>query len=387
MLVPLYEKVVENTLDVLWLITGFLPSKWWAWSLIFHGLGIGILSELLTLSFLHAAAESLQKGILIDPCTPKGYSLDGKNEYSSAIHAQGNFSECRAAALTLLQKGKVTNYDPLHLKCREMFISSLLRAFLSDLTVAGQHFCEEDWSKLKRKYYSFNEEDLLHYCFSSAYIVAFLHDSLGIALDDERFSSLHGHPGKKGHPRFSHLYILAAHRNASVEEMWDQNVGEGGWNLRFIRDFNDWEVEMVGNLLQVLRGFKITWEEDSVFWKGGGNGQFRVKEAYSRLDRPLEEATWGKILTLDRLQKRGWQLPNRCFLCASEVENVNHILIHCSHEITGQPRKTSLGELGKIIQATLEKRQGDTFSKGWEEVLVNGNAKGSPKGYFKATKV
>ena len=49
--------------------------------------------------------------------------------------------------------------------------------------------------------------------------------------------------------RFSHLYILAAHRNASIEEMWDQNVGEGGWNLRFIRDFNDWEVEMVGDLL------------------------------------------------------------------------------------------------------------------------------------------
>ena len=49
--------------------------------------------------------------------------------------------------------------------------------------------------------------------------------------------------------RFSHLYILATHRNATVEEMWDQNFGEGGWNLRIIRDFNDWEVEMVGNLL------------------------------------------------------------------------------------------------------------------------------------------
>ena len=36
------------------------------------------------------------------------------------------------------------------------------------------------------------------------------------------------------------------------------------------------------------------------------------------------------ILTLDRLQKRGWQLPNRCFLCACEEENVNHILIHCT---------------------------------------------------------
>ena len=30
------------------------------------------------------------------------------------------------------------------------------------------------------------------------------------------------------------------------------------------------------------------------------------------------EATWGKILTLDRLKKRGWQLPNRYFLCGCE---------------------------------------------------------------------
>ena len=49
--------------------------------------------------------------------------------------------------------------------------------------------------------------------------------------------------------RFPHLYILAAHRNALVEDMRDQNAGEGSWNLRFIRDFNDWEVEMVGELL------------------------------------------------------------------------------------------------------------------------------------------
>ncbi|WKA11091.1 hypothetical protein VitviT2T_028622 [Vitis vinifera] len=127
--------------------------------------------------------------------------------------------------------------------------------------------------------------------------------------------------------RFPHLYILAAHRNALVEDMRDQNAGEGSWNLRFIRDFNDWEVEMVGELLQVLRGFRITREEDSVCWKGGGSGQFKVKDAYNWLDRPMDvvfpknkiwmervptkimffawKATWGKILTLDRLQKRG----------------------------------------------------------------------------------
>ena len=64
-----------------------------------------------------------------------------------------------------------------------------------------------------------------------------------------------------------------------------------------------------------------------VFWKGGRNGQFRVKEAYNLLANPNDtafptsciwvdrvltkvaffawEATWGKVLTLDRLQKKG----------------------------------------------------------------------------------
>ena len=79
--------------------------------------------------------------------------------------------------------------------------------------------------------------------------------------------------------RFPHLYAMTVHKNATVEEMWDQKFGQGGWNLRFLRDFNDWELDMVGNLLLVLRGHWITLEEDSVFWKEGRNGQFRVKKA------------------------------------------------------------------------------------------------------------
>ena len=39
--------------------------------------------------------------------------------------------------------------------------------------------------------------------------------------------------------RFPQLYVVAAHRNAIVGGMWDQNSGQGGWNLRFFRDFND----------------------------------------------------------------------------------------------------------------------------------------------------
>ncbi|RVW27602.1 hypothetical protein CK203_103594 [Vitis vinifera] len=63
---------------------------------------------------------------------------------------------------------------------------------------------------------------------------------------------------------FPQLYALAVQRNARVDEVWDPNFGQGGWNLSFIRAFNDWELDLVGDLLTVLRGYRLTLEEDSV---------------------------------------------------------------------------------------------------------------------------
>lgn len=163
-----------------------------------------------------SASESLKKGIFIDPCTPKGYSHDTeswksspgsteKNNVLSSLHSRGNFSECRSAALMLLQKGKekcsyqhcsigstfIPKLQGKFLATENFFYTSKFfglgpRAFLSDLIMAGEHFCGEDWSRLKRKHQLLDDDDLVRYCFSSAYIVALLHDSLGIALDDER---------------------------------------------------------------------------------------------------------------------------------------------------------------------------------------------------------
>ena len=42
------------------------------------------------------------------------------------------------------------------------------------------------------------------------------------------------------------------------------------------------------------------------------------------------ETAWGKVLTLDKLQRRRWQLPNRCFLCGQAEETVNHLMLHFS---------------------------------------------------------
>ncbi|GMJ04697.1 apyrase 6 [Hibiscus trionum] len=163
------------------------------------------------------AAESIHKETYRDPCTPKGYlpessnlsfgSTAEKSKYVSEFQGRGNFSECRSAALMLLQKGKEKcSYDRCYLgsvfmpKLQGKFLATEnffytskffrlhQKGCLSDLIMAGQRFCGEDWSKLKKQHPSLDEQDLLRYCFSSAYIVALLHDSLEIALDDDRIS-------------------------------------------------------------------------------------------------------------------------------------------------------------------------------------------------------
>ncbi|OAY50028.1 probable apyrase 6 [Manihot esculenta] len=162
------------------------------------------------------ASESHEKRRFVDPCTPRGYSHDmesrghspgsmEKSKFLSRLHSSGNFSECRSAASMLIQKGKEkcsyqqcnigSTFTPKlqgkFLATENFFYTSKFfglgpRAYLSDLILAGEHFCGEDWSTLKKKHHSYDSDDLMRYCFSSAYVVALLHDGLGIALEDER---------------------------------------------------------------------------------------------------------------------------------------------------------------------------------------------------------
>ncbi|RVX06569.1 hypothetical protein CK203_029507 [Vitis vinifera] len=117
----------------------------------------------------------------------------------------------------------------------------------------------------------------------------------------------------------------------------------GSWTPRFNRPFNDWEMEEVGRLLCCLDGKKVRVdEEDRVRWMDSKDGVFSVKSLYRALQPvPLAsfpskiiwnscvqpklsffawEVAWGRVLTLDRLQKRG----NPCMLeglfCGKEEE-------------------------------------------------------------------
>ncbi|KAL3631168.1 hypothetical protein CASFOL_024152 [Castilleja foliolosa] len=175
-----------------------------------------LLKESLVSSDQVLATEPLQSEKPIDPCTPRGYAHNGeasklsptlfeKNNYLSTLLPSGNFSECRSASLKLLQKDQdkcsyrtcyigstfIPKLQGKFLATENFFHTSKFfrlgeKTFLSDLVVAGQEFCGEDWSELTHKYNSLDEEELLRYCFSSAYIVALLHDSLGIDLHDQR---------------------------------------------------------------------------------------------------------------------------------------------------------------------------------------------------------
>ena len=152
---------------------------------------------------------------------------------------------------------------------------------------------------------------------------------------------------------FPTLFNLAVHKDARVADVWDFSTVDGGWAPVFLRPFNDWELEEVERFLQFLHNKKIRpSQEDRLLLKESITDGFSVRLMYSKLvySPPLDfpcrsiwnpivppklgffawEASWGKVLTLDQLKRRGIPLVNRCFLCEEKEETIDHLLIHCS---------------------------------------------------------
>ncbi|RVW55855.1 Transmembrane emp24 domain-containing protein p24beta3 [Vitis vinifera] len=147
-------------------------------------------------------------------------------------------------------------------------------------------------------------------------------------------------------------------KNAWVSDVWNP-VGDGiGWTPLFARAFNDWEIILLERLLQKIQAVRVQREEeDRVIWTASKDGVFSVRSLYSMMEPgglslfPSEriwrarvppkvaffawEASWGKVLTQEQLQRRGFSLANRCFLCLSEEETVDHLLLHLKATLLG----------------------------------------------------
>ncbi|KAG6763168.1 hypothetical protein POTOM_033706 [Populus tomentosa] len=142
-----------------------------------------------------------------NPCIPQGHELASNISGPKLLmsHGTGNFTACRLEVRALLKsrqekclrppcnidspffmrlQGKPVSQDNLFFASE--FFGLVPRVSLFELEAAGKHYCEDDWDKLKDQHHGIDDLDLLRYCFSSAYTVALLHDSLGISMNDKR---------------------------------------------------------------------------------------------------------------------------------------------------------------------------------------------------------
>eukprot|EP00253_Pinus_taeda_P031554 PITA_31554 len=131
-------------------------------------------------------------------------------------------------------------------------------------------------------------------------------------------------------------------------EIWRKWKKPGEWTDNINREIEE------GYLREMdLRKIRNRTGEDILRWGKTMRGSFTVKEAYfltTRRNQDEEDQDWkkiwegkwwpkvtifawlvrkGKILTWDKIIKRGFQGPSRCSLCNREAENQEHLLNKC----------------------------------------------------------
>ncbi|KAJ8750033.1 hypothetical protein K2173_013948 [Erythroxylum novogranatense] len=179
-----------------------------------------------------------------NPCIPKGYQLISSNSEAELFLSNpvGNFTACRLKALEFLKGGQEKclrppcksflsqsfELDGKHTPRKTMFYASELFGLvgtdsLSELEAAGKHYCGDDWKDLKSRHSNVDDLDLLRYCFSSAYMVALLHDILGVGMNEERigFASDTG-----SYTRDWTLGAFISHSMTEPLELGNENVDE-----------------------------------------------------------------------------------------------------------------------------------------------------------------
>ena len=124
------------------------------------------------------------------------------------------------------------------------------------------------------------------------------------------------------------------------------------WNISFFRLVHDWELEVLASFYTLLYSHRMSREgEDKIWWVPFSKENFDVRSFYNTLaskeashfpwksiwrSKALSRVvffTWmavlEKILTFDNLKKMNLIVINRCYLCKSNGETIDHHLLHC----------------------------------------------------------
>jgi hypothetical protein len=131
---------------------------------------------------------------------------------------------------------------------------------------------------------------------------------------------------------FPTLFTCSSNREATIAEVLSGPDARGvrEWNVTFVRDFNDWEVDVVAEFFQFLHSHMVpiaapNMAPDGLRWKLCKDGVFAARSFYYALiDRRgvrfpwkgiwrvkapprvaffVWTATWGRILTCDNLMR------------------------------------------------------------------------------------
>ena len=152
--------------------------------------------------------------------------------------------------------------------------------------------------------------------------------------------------------KFPGLFRLARNQEATVADSLRFQGNTHSWDIEFLRQAQDWEMDIVDTFMRWLYSSPIhSGRMDTIGWNLGSRETFEVRSFYSALIQPsysyfpwrsvwkakvpsrvaffLWTAALGKILTTDNLQKRRVTILDWCCMCKADGESVNHLLLHC----------------------------------------------------------
>ena len=136
------------------------------------------------------------------------------------------------------------------------------------------------------------------------------------------------------------MFSIASNTNARLGSIFLEENECGSWNPSFRRSFHGWELEKSHRFFDFIQPVSVRDSvEGGLVWSGIMVGSLSVMCCYPSLydniflkfqikgfGSPFVyvflswEVVLGKILTMDPLMKRGWQLANRCCICGSKDE-------------------------------------------------------------------
>ncbi|XP_026378108.1 uncharacterized protein LOC113272494 [Papaver somniferum] len=152
--------------------------------------------------------------------------------------------------------------------------------------------------------------------------------------------------------KFPNLYEVTRKQGSWISELAKNNSEERiSRDLDFKIRLTDLEINEAATLSHLLEGTVLSNGEDTRRWSWESSGVFSVKSCYKGLAKnsgiifpstqiwkrsvPTKVSffVWlihhNAILTQNNLKKKGWKLANRCILCKSNEETIDHLFIHC----------------------------------------------------------